>query len=85
MPTTAEVIAEFGDNPTDSGKTEVQIALLDARIKHLTEHLRVHKHDYHTSRGLRQLLGKQSRLKAYLRNTDIERYRALVARLGHRR
>lgn len=85
MPTTAEVIAEFGDNPTDSGKTEVQIALLDARIKHLTAHLKAHKHDYHTQRGLMQILGKQARLKAYLRNTDIDRYRALVARLGHRK
>ncbi len=80
----AEVIAEFGDNETDSGKSEVQIALLDEHIKHLTEHLRLHKADHHTRRGLMQLLGKQKRIKAYLRNTDIERYRAIVARLGHR-
>jgi small subunit ribosomal protein S15 len=85
MPNTAEVIAEFGKNEKDSGNTEVQIALLDARIKHLTAHLKVHKHDFHTQRGLMQILGKQARLKTYLRNTDIDRYRALVARLGHRR
>ena len=85
MPTTAEVIAEFGKNEKDSGTPEVQIALLEGRIKHLTEHLRVHKADHHTRRGLMQLIGKQKRMKAYLEATDIERYRAIVARLGHRR
>ena len=84
MRSKAEVIAEFGDNEKDSGKSEVQIALLDEHIKHLTEHLRVHKADHHTRRGLMQLLGKQKRIKSYLRNTDIERYRAIVAKLGHR-
>ena len=84
MPTTAEVIAEYGKSENDSGTAEVQIALLDGRIKHLTEHLRVHKGDHHTRRGLMQLIGKQKRLKAYLRKTDIERYRAIVAKLGHR-
>lgn len=81
----AEVIAEYGDHEKDSGKPEVQIALLDQHIKHLTEHLRTHKGDHHTRRGLMQLRGKQDRIKAYLRNTDIERYRAIVAKLGHRR
>ncbi|HUR77161.1 MAG TPA: 30S ribosomal protein S15 [Acidimicrobiales bacterium] len=81
----AEVIAEYGDHEKDSGKPEVQIALLDQHIKHLTEHLRMHKADHHTRRGLMQLRGKQERIKAYLRNTDIERYRAIVAKLGHRR
>jgi small subunit ribosomal protein S15 len=85
MPTTAEVIAEFGKNEKDSGTPEVQIALLEGRIKHLTEHLRFHKGDHHTRRGLMQLIGKQKRIKAYLEKTDIERYRAIVARLGHRR
>jgi small subunit ribosomal protein S15 len=85
MPTTAEVIAEFGKNENDSGTPEVQIALLEGRIKHLTEHLRTHKGDHHTRRGLMQLIGKQKRIKAYLEKTDIERYRAIVARLGHRR
>jgi small subunit ribosomal protein S15 len=85
MPTTAEVIAEFGKNEKDSGTPEVQIALLEGRIKHLTEHLRTHKGDHHTRRGLMQLIGKQKRIKAYLEKTDIERYRAIVARLGHRR
>jgi len=84
MPTTAEVISEYGKHEKDSGTAEVQIALLDARIKHLTEHLRIHKGDHHTRRGLMQLIGKQKRLKAYLRKTDIERYRAIVAKLGHR-
>jgi len=84
MRSKAEVIAEFGDNEKDSGKSEVQIALLDEHIKHLTEHLRVHKADHHTRRGLMQLLGKQKRIKTYLRETDIERYRAIVKRLGHR-
>lgn len=84
MATTAEVIAEYGKHEKDSGTPEVQIALLDARIKHLTEHLRTHKGDHHTRRGLMQLIGKQKRLKAYLRKTDIERYRAIVAKLGHR-
>ena len=85
MPTTAEVIAEYGKSEKDSGTAEVQIALLDGRIKHLTDHLRIHKGDHHTRRGLMQLIGKQKRLKAYLRKTDIERYRAIVAQLGHRR
>ena len=85
MPTTAEVIAEYGKSEKDSGTAEVQIALLDGRIKHLTDHLRVHKGDHHTRRGLMQLRGKQERIKTYLRNTDIERYRAIVAKLGHRR
>ncbi len=85
MPTTAEVIAEFGKNEKDSGTPEVQIALLEGRIKHLTEHLRLHKADHHTRRGLMQLIGKQKRIKKYLENTDVERYRAIVARLGHRR
>jgi small subunit ribosomal protein S15 len=85
MRPTAEVIAEYGDNEKDSGKPEVQIALLDQHIKHLTEHLRTHKADHATRRGLMQLRGKQERIKTYLRNTDIERYRAIVAKLGHRR
>lgn len=85
MLSTAEVIAEYGKNEKDSGTPEVQIALLEQRIKHLTEHLRVHKGDHHTRRGLMQLIGKQKRIKAYLEKTDIERYRAIVAKLGHRR
>lgn len=85
MLSTAEVIAEYGKNETDSGTPEVQIALLEQRIKHLTEHLRLHKADHHTRRGLMQLIGKQKRIKKYLENTDIERYRAIVAKLGHRR
>ena len=85
MPSTAEVIAEYGKNEKDSGTPEVQIALLEERIKHLTDHLRIHKADHHTRRGLMQLIGKQKRIKKYLENNDIERYRAIVAKLGHRR
>jgi small subunit ribosomal protein S15 len=85
MRTTSEVVAEHGKHEKDTGTPEVQIALLDGRIKHLTEHLRAHPGDHHTRRGLRQMIGKQSRLKAYLMKTDVERYRAIVAKLGHRR
>jgi small subunit ribosomal protein S15 len=80
----ATTISEYRLHQSDTGSPEVQIALLQQRIAHLTEHLKEHKHDHHTRRGLLQLIGKQKRLRAYLRNTDIERYRALIARLGIR-
>ncbi len=86
MPTdTASVIAEHRRHDTDTGSAEVQIAILTDRIRHLTEHLKVHRGDHHTERGLKQLIGKRMRLQAYLRNQDMERYRALVAKLGLRR
>lgn len=86
MPTdTASVIAEHRRHDTDTGSAEVQIAILTERIRHLTEHLKVHKGDHHTERGLKKLIGKRMRLQAYLRNQDMERYRALVAKLGLRR
>lgn len=86
MPTdTAAVIADHRRHETDTGSTEVQIALLTDRIRHLTEHLKVHRGDHHTERGLKQLIGRRTRLQAYLRNQDMERYRALVAKLGLRR
>ncbi|MFT5530213.1 MAG: small subunit ribosomal protein S15 [Candidatus Poriferisodalaceae bacterium] len=70
---------------TDTGSTEVQVALLSERINHLTEHLKMHKKDHHSRRGLLKLVGQRRRLLDYLINNDIERYRALIAKLGLRR
>jgi small subunit ribosomal protein S15 len=84
MPDKAATITEYRRHDTDTGSPEVQIALLNERIAHLTQHLKAHKGDHHTRRGLMMLIGKRKRLQAYLRNTDIERYRALIARLGIR-
>lgn len=69
----------------DTGSTEVQVALLTQRITSLTEHLRTHKHDYHSRRGLLKLVGRRKRLLQYLQRNDVERYRALISRLGLRR
>ena len=80
-----ELIEKFGDSPTDTGKTEVQIALLTERINELTEHLRTHTKDHHSRRGLLMLVGQRRRFLNYLRKTDLERYRALVRELGLRR
>ena len=89
MPLTAEVkkqiMAEYGTVDGDTGSPEVQVALLTQRIKDLTEHAREHKHDHHSRRGLLLLVGKRRRLLRYLESTDIERYRALIKRLGLRR
>jgi small subunit ribosomal protein S15 len=84
MPDKAATIADYRLHDTDTGSPEVQIAILNERIAHLTEHLKDHKGDHHTRRGLMKLIGKRKRLQAYLRDTDIERYRALIARLGIR-
>ena len=81
----AEIIAEYATSEGDTGSPEVQIALLSNRIAHLTEHLKEHKHDHHSRRGLLLLVGKRRRLLNYLQNTDIERYRSLIERLGLRR
>ena len=70
---------------TDTGSPEVQIALLTDRINHLTEHLKVHKKDHHSRRGLLMLVGRRRRLLDYLAKNDVERYRALIAKLGLRR
>jgi small subunit ribosomal protein S15 len=70
---------------TDTGSPEVQIALLTARINHLTEHLKVHKKDHHSRRGLLMLVGRRRRLLDYVRSTDVARYRAIIAKLGLRR
>ena len=80
-----EVVQQFGKGENDTGSPEVQIALLTRRINHLTEHLREHKHDHHSRRGLLMLVGKRRRLLRYLQRNDLERYRALVADLGLRR
>lgn len=78
------VIGDYKTQDGDTGSPEVQIALLSASVNRLTEHLKVHKHDYHTERGLRLQLGKRSRLLKYLASKDINRYRALVSKLGIR-
>jgi len=80
----AEIIKEYATHEGDSGSTEVQVALLTARIKELTAHVQDHKHDHHSRRGLLLLVGKRRRLLKYLRNEDITRYRALLERLGIR-
>ena len=80
-----ELIAKFGDSPTDTGKAEVQIALLTARINDLTEHLRAHRKDHHSRRGLLMLVGRRRRFLNYLQRSDLERYRALLRELGLRR
>lgn len=89
MPLTAEVkkqiMAEYATVEGDTGSPEVQVALLTQRIKDLTEHSREHKHDHHSRRGLLLLVGRRRRLLRYLESTDIERYRALIKRLGLRR
>ena len=80
-----EIIAEYGTKPGDTGSPEVQIAMLTRRISDLTEHLKTHKHDHHSRRGLLLLVGRRRRLLKYLQKTDISRYRSLIERLGIRR
>ncbi len=80
-----EIIAGFRAHETDTGSPEVQIALLTQRINDLTDHLRTHKHDHHSRRGLLKLVGRRRRLLAYLSAKDVERYRATIARLGLRK
>ncbi len=85
MPEKAATIESYRLHPTDTGSPEVQVALLSERIAHLTEHLRAHKHDHHSRRGLMMLIGRRRRLLDYVRNNDVERYRELIGRLGLRR
>ena len=80
-----ELIKKFGKNENDSGRTEVQIAVLSNRISYLTEHFKVYKKDHHSRRGLLKLVGKRRRLLKYLANTDVTKYRNLIAHLGLRR
>jgi small subunit ribosomal protein S15 len=83
--TKKKVISEYATTDGDTGSPEVQVALLTNRIKNLTEHLKTHKHDHHTRRGLLLLVGQRRRLLNYLQKNDITRYRSLVERLGLRR
>jgi small subunit ribosomal protein S15 len=80
-----QIIAEYGTGEGDTGSTEVQIAMLSKRISDLTEHLKTHKHDHHTRRGLLLLVGRRRRMLDYLAKTDIARYRSIIERLGLRR
>ena len=80
-----EIIAKFARTAGDTGSPEVQIALLSNRIAALTEHLKANKNDFHSRRGLQKMIGKRRNLLNYLQNNDIERYRAIVAKLGLRR
>jgi small subunit ribosomal protein S15 len=83
--TKKQIISEYATTDGDTGSPEVQVALLTHRIKNLTEHLKSHKHDHHTRRGLLLLVGQRRRLLNYLQKNDITRYRSLVERLGLRR
>ena len=85
MPDKTATITEHRLHETDTGSAEVQIAILSERIRHLTEHMRVHKKDFHTQRGLLMLVGRRRRLLDYLRRNDVERYRSIIAKLGIRR
>ena len=80
-----ELVEKFGSGAQDTGKTEVQIALLTERINDLTQHLREHTKDHHSRRGLLMLVGRRRRFLNYLQHTDLERYRALIRELGLRR
>jgi small subunit ribosomal protein S15 len=80
-----EVVQQFGKSDADTGSPEVQVALLTRRINHLTEHLREHKHDHHSRRGLLMLVGQRRRLLNYLQGKDLDRYRSLIKELGLRR
>ena len=80
-----EIASKFGKDDEDTGRTEVQVALLTRRINDLTEHLRAHKHDHHSRRGLLMLVGRRRRFLNYLQRTDLDRYRALLRELGLRK
>jgi small subunit ribosomal protein S15 len=82
---TQELIGKYGANETDTGNTDVQIAIFTERINHLTEHLKVHKKDHHTRNGLLRLVGKRRALLDYLMRTDVERYRVLIKKLNIRK
>ena len=81
----AEIIKEYGRTPNDTGSPEVQVALLTERINVLTEHLKENKKDHHSRRGLLKMVGKRRGLLDYLKRTDMEGYRALIAKLGLRK
>ncbi|HXF52216.1 MAG TPA: 30S ribosomal protein S15 [Dehalococcoidia bacterium] len=79
------LIQEYRLHETDTGSAEVQVAVLTERINRLTEHLKLHKHDYHSQRGLLKMVGKRRRLLAYIARHDVQRYRELISRLGLRK
>jgi small subunit ribosomal protein S15 len=79
------IIERFAREPGDTGSPEVQVALITQRVSHLTEHLKEHKHDHHSRRGLLKLVGQRRRLLNYLKEKDIERYRTLISELELRR
>jgi small subunit ribosomal protein S15 len=83
--TKTQIMADHGRVEADTGSPEVQVAMLSRRISDLTQHLKEHKHDHHSRRGLLLLVGQRRRLLNYLEKTDIERYRSIVSRLGLRR
>ena len=80
-----ELVTKFGEGPADTGRAEVQIALMTDRINDLNQHLRTHRKDHHSRRGLLMLVGRRRRLLNYLQRSDLERYRALVRELGLRK
>jgi small subunit ribosomal protein S15 len=82
---TGKIIAEYGRVPNDTGSPEVQVALLSARIDHLTDHFKTHKQDHHSRRGLLKLVNQRKRLLGYLKDRDTSRYQNLIERLGLRR
>jgi small subunit ribosomal protein S15 len=85
MPDKAATIATYRLHDSDTGSPEVQVAILSERISHLTEHLKEHKGDHHTRRGLLMMIGRRRRLLDYVRDNNVERYRDLISRLGLRR
>ena len=80
-----EIVQRFGKDSSDTGTTQVQVALLTHRINHLTEHLRTHQHDHHSRRGLLMLVGRRRRFLNYMQKRDLEGYRSLIRELGLRR
>ena len=80
-----EIVSEYGRGDADTGSPEVQVALLSARINHLTDHFRAHIHDHHSRQGLLKMVSQRRKLLDYLKRSDVDRYRGLIARLGLRR
>lgn len=81
----ANIITEFATHQGDTGSSDVQIAVLTSRITQLSEHLKVHKHDHHTQRGLMKLIGRRKRLLSYVNRNDVNRYRSIITKLGLRK
>ena len=81
----AGIVSEYQNDSSDTGSPEVQVALLSARISHLTEHFKTHKHDHHSRRGLIRMVNQRRKLLDYLKRKDLERYQTLIKRLGLRR